>query len=605
MSKNTVAALVLAATTTLAASAAALPGTASSTAQVGFVVLAPDRGFQGNEEAREAFAPFAARHAARLVFVTDERTAPYLERAVADLRDAGAERQVLLPLFLSPAHPRLDLARRLAAEIAPGAAWGRPYGATYLAVEALADRLRAAEAPSGGRLVVVTSGAEDVPSREAMTGELARLAELAATGFGFADVTALVGPAGAADLESLEDHFVAELEVATGPGDLVVSFDQGAELDGMMSFGAWLRRRLPEGAALLDAPDVTPDPLVTLWLEREANRYLPLSPERLGVVALAHGSDFHWNETMREAVAPLAGRYLVEPCFSMADRDLVEHAIRRLEERGAQAVAVVRIFGMAESFRGSVERMLGLDVEGPAGLAAPASEEQGGHGHHGHGPASGPPAPRIRTALPAATAGGLEDHPLFARALLDRARALSRDPSREVVLLVAHGLGDDAGNDHWERVLASIAAQMDDAEGAAFADIETVTWREDWPDKREPSVARAREIVERAAAAGRRVLVIPARTTGQGPAAELLEGLDFVLGEGFAPHPLFAEWVDGQVLEAAHELPLDGEARGLLTELAGRSNRPGRQARPRVDVSRTIGAGSDAAKHTHHGGDDG
>jgi hypothetical protein len=47
-----------------------------------------------------------------------------------------------------------------------------------------------------------------------------------------------------------------------------------------------------------------------------------------------------------------------------------------------------------------------------------------------------------------------------------------------------------------------------------------------------------------------RALLIPARTTGTGPARELLPDQAFALGEGFVPHPLFEDWLRGQVAEA-------------------------------------------------------
>ena len=74
-------------------------------------------------------------------------------------------------------------------------------------------------------------------------------------------------------------------------------------------------------------------------------------------MALVHGSDFHWNETMRRAVEPLAGRY-------GGARDPPRSPWR-------PAVVVVRIFGKEASFRSSVQRMLGLDVEAAGGFAPP------------------------------------------------------------------------------------------------------------------------------------------------------------------------------------------------------------------------------------------
>ena len=88
----------------------------------------------------------------------------------------------------------------------------------------------------------------------------------------------------------------------------------------------------------------------------------------------------------------------------------------------------------------------------------------------------------------------------------------------------------------------------------AFRDIEVATWREDWPDKRGEWIARVREMVTTAQEDGGRALVIPARTNSRGPEREFLEGLTFALGEGFAPHPLFAEWVVSQIHDGVDAL---------------------------------------------------
>lgn len=98
-------------------------------------------------------------------------------------------------------------------------------------------------------------------------------------------------------------------------------------------------------------------------------------------------------------------------------------------------------------------------------------------------------------------------------------------------------------------MLESIADKMRANGGAAFREIRVATWREDWPDKREPWVERVRGWIEQASRDGD-VIVIPARTNGTGPEAKLLTGLDYRMGAGFAPHPLFARWVEEQVLQA-------------------------------------------------------
>jgi hypothetical protein len=482
---------------------------------------------------------------------------------------------------------------------------GQRFGQSYLAHELLADRLRKVAEPAGRRLVVVGYGADE-GGRGAMNEELEQLSKAAAAGFGFESVRTVVWLSGHTTPQRRDGEAQKALEqaLAGAPRAVVVPFQLGPRLDSMMSFPGVLRRQVRKPAELI-AAEVTPDPLIALWMAREANRHVPMRPDEVGVVVLAHGADHHWNTGMQRALAGPAGRHRLEFAFSMADPIVVERAVRRLEARGARGIVVVRVFGLASSFRGSVERMLGLDVEraghgaghaghgaghaghaaghaghgdgkarhgdGNAGHAAGhAGHAAGGHGQpgahaghdhgHGHGPGPATPPPRIRSAALFATVGGLEDSPEFAEALLERALALSKDPARETIILTAHGDGKDETNEHWRGVLASLARHMARGRGASFRAIQHGTWREDWPDKRKPEIAAIRRMVEQATAGGGRAIVVPARTTGTGPEAELLEGLSFELAKGFAPHRLFDRWFEAQVRAGVAELGRHGAA---------------------------------------------
>ena len=528
--------------------------------QTGFLVLAADRGFVGNEEIIDEFQLFARGRNASLIFVTDERTRKYLRRGVDMLLNKGAERILVVPLFISAAAPRYELARQLLEREKLGipVSYARPYGESFLAVEDLADKFRAIQQPAETGVVVVGYGALDNDSEQKMKADWKRVAEKAAAGFGFPSINILIGrDKKDDDAEERTARLKQGLADAAGSGarkTIVVPFHFGPRFDSMMSFDAGLKRLLPSGAELLadDNADSRPDTNVArgnlaTWLQREANRSQPLAREDIGVVFLSHGSDFNWNETMRESVQPLMKRYKIEFAFSMADQATIERAIRKLEQRGAKAAVIVRVFAMEDSFRKSIERMAGLDMES---TAQGAPDIHAGHGHgHGHGVAAAVPAPRIRTSLPIQTVGGLGSSPLFAAALLDRARTLSKNPAHDTVILVAHGSGSDHQNEQWNRKLEEIAEYMQKANGTAseFRAIKVATWREDWPDKRAPWIEKVRAMVEEAKTQGGRAIVIPARTTGEGPEKKFLSGLEFDLGSGFAPHPMFVQWVDEQV----------------------------------------------------------
>ncbi|MEM7156599.1 MAG: cobalamin biosynthesis protein CbiX [Myxococcota bacterium] len=530
---------------------------ASETVEVSLppvLVIAADRGFMGNEELRDSVGEFVAATGARaqLVLLTGKSDDAKLRRALDHL---ASDSVVVLPLFISDDHPRFVEAKALLADV--GAKWSAPFGESYFAVEILAERLRQIEKPKRHNTVLLSYGALTPEQRVAMQADLDRIAKHASAGLGLRRVRSLVWHEyDSPDEEERRKEVTREFarEMLRLGRTAVVPFNLGIKLDSMMSISGFVKRYLPRRSQYVGG-DVLPHPAVAQWMQRELNRHRELTIDDLGVVFLAHGATFDWNETMRNAVEPLTAKYKVEFAFSMADRPVVEQAVRRLEARGASAIVVVRVFGLESSFVPTVDRMLGQDVEGGHhghGMhhehGGRSRRARGGHGHHGMND-----GPRIRSTAHMVSVGGIEDDALFAGALLGRARALSRDPSRETVLVVAHGAGEDEDNDHWNRVLESLARQMKEQGGNDFRAIEIGTWREDWPKKRGPEIERIRGIVERGSANGR-VLVIPARTTLEGPERKLLQGLEYELGSGFAPSPEFLRWVEDQVIEGAGRL---------------------------------------------------
>ncbi|MDL1865217.1 cobalamin biosynthesis protein CbiX [Betaproteobacteria bacterium PRO5] len=525
--------------------------------QTGFLIVAADRGFVGNEEIRDAFASFSANHPAALVFVTDERTRQTLQSGLASLHQQNIGRIVVLPLFISAAEPRYQLIRTLVAEenqTIP-VTFTKPYGESYFAVEVLATRLRGMQHTAQQHLLVVGYGAQNDTHRRAMYDDWMRIVKQASQGVSFRSINSLILLEAQKDEEPESYGNKTKQQLATALSSLgpaaknnknqVIAFALGPKYDSMMSLESRLERLLPENAAL-NHFEIEPQHLA-MWMEREANRNLPLAEEDIGVILFAHGSDFHWNENLRVAVESLMKRYKIEFAFSMADPYTIERALHKLEQRGAKAAIVVSAFASRSSYRNEIGYLSGLDIENQDDHTPDSNSGHGSHGGHGGHAKSGTPVPRILTSLPVIWTGGYEDNPLFASALFDRVLALSKDPARETVILTAHGTQDDRKNDEWLEKLNSIASQMHDQGGQKFKAFKVATWREDWPDKRAPWVKKVRAMVTEASKQGDRVIVIPARTTAVGPEKRFLAGLEFELGEGFAPHPLFTQWVDEQI----------------------------------------------------------
>ncbi|QXD15192.1 hypothetical protein GQ464_017595 [Rhodocaloribacter litoris] len=545
-----------------------LAGPALGQSEPAFLVLAPDRGFLGNEEIREVFAEFREDvPASALAFVTSGRTAYHLERALDTLIAAHAPAEVVvLPLFVTAHEARYALARRLLDSLAarPGRAvalrHAEPLGASYLAEEILFDRVAAlVRHPGAEHLVLVAGGAADPAGAGAIRTALQTMVQRAVARHGLAGGDVVVTYDGALAAEGAgTGPETARAAVETVPADrtvLLVPFNLAPRLTTMMSDWNRLLRALGAGGGhghhgghgahgpatdrlRFDGKDLLPHPNIRRWLVRTANTYRPLARNQIGVIVVPHGSDYDWNETMRAGIAPLRDRYRIEEAFSMMDPAVVERAVRRLEAAGMRAAVVVRIFGREESFREQGEYILGLRPEFGRGFPD-----------------------RIASHLRFVTLGGVGTHPLFARALADRARALSTDPARETLILLAHGTFDDAANAAWIRDLETLAATIDalvaSETGTHFRAVKAHTWREDWPDKREAAVRTIRAMVEEASRDGGTAIVLPARTAATGPAAQYLDGLTYRYGEGFAPHPAFTRWLEAMIEDGIARL-MDG-----------------------------------------------
>ncbi|HEX7069535.1 MAG TPA: hypothetical protein VF190_01965 [Rhodothermales bacterium] len=377
--------------------------------------------------------------------------------------------------------------------------------------------------------MVIASGAGTEADVVAIEATLAPMARHAAEKFGLAEFRVAVLYDWSSADDAVESGYAAAVDAVReaavhGPA-IVVPFNFSQRLTTMMADWTRLEGELQSiDGARFDGAGVIPHPNVVRWMIRSANEHLPLAADEIGVILVPHGSDYNWNESMRDAMAPIREQYVTEDAFSMVDPYVVERAVRRLEKRGMKAAVLVRIFSLESSFKEQAEYILGLRPE-----------------------YRGPHAERISSHLRFATVGGMEAHPLLAEAMLDRALEISQDPRKETVVLVAHGTGGDAQNEHWMQNLETIANHIRE-HGPGFRDVKVQTLREDWPEKRKASIESIRGMVEEASEDGGIALVVPVRTIGQGPEGGFLDGLTYRHGTGFAPHANFVRWL-GETIE--------------------------------------------------------
>jgi len=276
-----------------------------------------------------------------------------------------------------------------------------------------------------------------------------------------------------------------------------------------------------------------------------------------GVLVMAHGAGPTWNREVEAMAAPLREDYPVEIAFGMADANSLQEGVRRLEAQGVRRIGVVRLFVSGESWGERTEQILGLRPGAPPKPAA--------HGAHGAAGGHSMDLWRIDTnASFALSAQGLAAAPEMGPVLVERALALSHNPTRESVLILAHGPEDDAEDQRWR---AQIDARADEVRKAApFKRVQVETLREDWPEKRAASEASIRACVEQASRDGAQVIVIPYRVQGFGPYAEVLRGLSYVSdGRGLLPSAEVERWVRRQV-EALRSGAFRAPARAPVAE---------------------------------------
>lgn len=263
---------------------------------------------------------------------------------------------------------------------------------------------------------------------------------------------------------------------------------------------------------------------------------------------MAHGGSEEWNAAVEKAVEPLRSFCPTAIAFGMADRESLAGALRDLESRGVSRIVVARLFVSGLSFLEQTEYFLGLRDDPPDYFLLHHASS-GGHGsgesgqaHHSIVPSSEHPMEPIPTTSSLAlTPHGLYDADEIGEIVVERVRTLSREPSRESVLVLAHGEGDDDVNSEWvqqiERITRGIQAI------GPFSAVRVETLREDWSDKRKPAEKRIRQFVLEGDKKGD-VLVIPFRLFGFGPYRKVLEGLEYRAdGVGLLPHQEVTNWL--------------------------------------------------------------
>lgn len=176
--------------------------------------------------------------------------------------------------------------------------------------------------------------------------------------------------------------------------------------------------------------------------------------------------------------------------------------------------------------------------------SAKSTPTNSAHAHRPHGTAPIPPP--VQSSVPIRMTSALDHHAVVAEILSDRAAAVAKDPSRDVLILVAHGPNEDVENAKWLADMRSLAKQV--AARQRYARIECATLRDDAPAAvRDAATADLRKKVQDADNQGYHTIVVPLLLSYGGienGLRERLDGIEHILSsKPLLPDPRIAQWV--------------------------------------------------------------
>jgi sirohydrochlorin ferrochelatase len=537
-----------------------MPASAAAPSKVGFLVVAPDRGFLGNQEVRSLVDEFKKSYTAALGLVgrdyagVESEYTAYLTRAAQELKQAGVTEIVAIPLFLSEADPLLKRVKPLVPTYTGGlpVRWAQAMAHDYLIGQIVLDRAEAlSQHPESERLIVVATGALDSASEKAIRSDTEKLVGYVTCYKHFREAAAVVYYDREAENaeqknQEIKAHLLAQM--AKQGRTLLVPAFIGPKFDHSMSLTSWLDDQFKQTHVAYKPEELLPHPNALLWLKKTANRETPLTAGQIGVVIMPHGSTQPWNDAVETTIQPLMAKYSIEMAYGMGDPRIIQDAVSRLEQRGVRRIIFVRMYALDHQMKPLTDYILGLSEHTPSD----------GHGSSHEHSATAPL--QVRTAVLFSTFGGYEQNPEIAQVLHKRIAELSKDPANETVLLLAHGEATDEGNDKWLAVISkNIDRLRQDPRWAKLKTIKALTVREDWPKEREIAVAGVRATIEEASKQGR-VLVIANRLYGSGPYKKMLHGLAYEINEKGLVDPILTRWLeDGMIRLTAELIPSKNE----------------------------------------------
>lgn len=252
-----------------------------------------------------------------------------------------------------------------------------------------------------------------------------------------------------------------------------------------------------------------------------------------GVLLLAHGGSPGWNKEIERLAEDIRREGLVvEVAFGMGEAEAIERAARRLQEAGAERAVALPLFISSDSeVMDQIKFALGQRKSGSEAIE-----------NHGGKKAA---YRRANLKIPVRLMSALNAHPLVAEILLERVRAISKNPEKETIVLVGHGPNSAQYNRRWLSGMKRLASRIQKEGG--FRKVLCATLREDAEAPvKEKARRNLRGLVQEASQKGE-VLVIPHLIAQGGIEQQIpraLSGLSYKWdGKTLLPHKNILLWV--------------------------------------------------------------
>jgi sirohydrochlorin ferrochelatase len=262
---------------------------------------------------------------------------------------------------------------------------------------------------------------------------------------------------------------------------------------------------------------------------------------RVGTIVVAHGGSAEWNGHVRTVAKLVQTGGPVEVSFLMgpeAATTRFQDVAARLEKAGVDSIVVVPMLVSSHSEHYQQVRFL-------AGLTDSINHAL--HAMMGHAKLE-----PVSVGVPITVSRSLDDSPVMADILAERALALTRTPSRQALFLVGHGPTTAEDYAHWMTNLRPVADTI--RRRTQFADVRVDLVRDDAPPMvRAEAVKRVRELIEmQHRITEDTVVVVPILISKGRVSRETfmkdLAGLPVrYSGEPLLPHPGLARWVEQRV----------------------------------------------------------